>query len=115
MIWLPAFFPHVAGVVVTVKMAKAYPQYQVHLIIIVTTTLTIIQCDLVPMSSISVVAPPWINPCNKYLKYFYFVTNISGVAPPGLILVTNMTLHLPIVGLISDVILSSFSIVHIHV
>ena len=29
MIWLPAFFPHVAGVVVTVKMAKAYPQYQV--------------------------------------------------------------------------------------
>ena len=29
MIWLPAFFPHVAGVVVTVKMAKSYPQYQV--------------------------------------------------------------------------------------
>merc|ERR1719367_2265032 len=28
MIWLPAFFPHVAGVVVTVKMAKSYPQYQ---------------------------------------------------------------------------------------
>jgi len=28
MIWLPAFFPHVVGVVITVKMAKQYPQYQ---------------------------------------------------------------------------------------
>ncbi|XP_025074068.1 vesicular acetylcholine transporter [Pogonomyrmex barbatus] len=28
MIWLPAFFPHVIGVIVTVKMAKQYPQYQ---------------------------------------------------------------------------------------
>lgn len=28
MIWLPAFFPHVIGVVITVKMAKRYPQYQ---------------------------------------------------------------------------------------
>ncbi|KAL3280419.1 hypothetical protein HHI36_017901 [Cryptolaemus montrouzieri] len=28
MIWLPAFFPHVAGVYVTVIMAKKYPQYQ---------------------------------------------------------------------------------------
>ncbi|XP_046737813.1 vesicular acetylcholine transporter [Diprion similis] len=28
MIWLPAFFPHVFGVVITVKMAKQYPQYQ---------------------------------------------------------------------------------------
>lgn len=28
LIWLPAFFPHVAGVVVTVKMAKKYPEYQ---------------------------------------------------------------------------------------
>ncbi|CAG9818255.1 unnamed protein product [Phaedon cochleariae] len=27
-IWLPAFFPHVLGVVITVKMAKKYPQYQ---------------------------------------------------------------------------------------
>ena len=27
MIWLPAFFPHVAGVVLTVKMAKKYPLY----------------------------------------------------------------------------------------
>ncbi|KAI4498830.1 hypothetical protein M0802_006005 [Mischocyttarus mexicanus] len=27
MIWLPAFFPHVIGVVVTVKMAKQYPQH----------------------------------------------------------------------------------------
>ena len=41
MIWLPAFFPHVAGVVVTVKMAKAYPQYQVHLIIICITIIMI--------------------------------------------------------------------------
>ncbi|CAG7727274.1 unnamed protein product [Allacma fusca] len=28
MIWLPAFFPHVLGVVITVKMSKQYPQYQ---------------------------------------------------------------------------------------
>lgn len=27
-IWLPAFFPHVFGVILTVKMAKAYPHYQ---------------------------------------------------------------------------------------
>ncbi|KRT85344.1 membrane transporter [Oryctes borbonicus] len=28
MIWLPAFFPHVFGVVLTVKMARKYPHYQ---------------------------------------------------------------------------------------
>ncbi|CAB3380696.1 Hypothetical predicted protein [Cloeon dipterum] len=28
MIWLPAFFPHVIGVIITVKMARQYPQYQ---------------------------------------------------------------------------------------
>lgn len=28
MIWLPAFFPHVAGVVLTVKMARTHPQHQ---------------------------------------------------------------------------------------
>ncbi|XP_017881269.1 vesicular acetylcholine transporter isoform X3 [Ceratina calcarata] len=28
MIWLPAFFPHVFGVIITVKMAKQYPQHQ---------------------------------------------------------------------------------------
>ncbi|XP_045768028.1 vesicular acetylcholine transporter [Maniola jurtina] len=28
MIWLPAFFPHVLGVVITVKMAKKYPHLQ---------------------------------------------------------------------------------------
>lgn len=28
MIWLPAFFPHVLGVVLTVKMARKYPQHQ---------------------------------------------------------------------------------------
>jgi len=28
MIWLPAFFPHVFGVMITVKMARQYPQYQ---------------------------------------------------------------------------------------
>lgn len=28
MIWLPAFFPHVFGVIFTVKMARQYPQYQ---------------------------------------------------------------------------------------
>lgn len=28
MIWLPAFFPHVFGVILTVKMARKYPQHQ---------------------------------------------------------------------------------------
>lgn len=28
MVWLPAFFPHVFGVAITVKMAKKYPQHQ---------------------------------------------------------------------------------------
>ncbi|CAG5034134.1 unnamed protein product [Parnassius apollo] len=28
MIWLPAFFPHVLGVIITVKMARKYPQQQ---------------------------------------------------------------------------------------
>ncbi|KAJ8670746.1 hypothetical protein QAD02_002005 [Eretmocerus hayati] len=28
MIWLPAFFPHVLGVAMTVRMAKQYPQHQ---------------------------------------------------------------------------------------
>lgn len=28
MIWLPAFFPHVLGVIITVKMAKKYPHHQ---------------------------------------------------------------------------------------
>lgn len=28
MIWLPAFFPHVFGVIITVKMARLYPQHQ---------------------------------------------------------------------------------------
>lgn len=28
MIWLPAFFPHVIGVIITVKMAKKYPHWQ---------------------------------------------------------------------------------------
>ncbi|XP_059489581.1 vesicular acetylcholine transporter isoform X1 [Neocloeon triangulifer] len=28
MIWLPAFFPHVIGVIITVKMARQYPQHQ---------------------------------------------------------------------------------------
>lgn len=28
MIWLPAFFPHVIGVIITVKMARRYPHHQ---------------------------------------------------------------------------------------
>lgn len=28
MIWLPSFFPHVAGVILTVKMANKFPKYQ---------------------------------------------------------------------------------------
>merc|ERR550539_2194645 len=50
MIWLPAFFPHVAGVVVTVKMAKAYPQYQWALALI-GLVLEGVSCFFIPFSS----------------------------------------------------------------
>lgn len=50
MIWLPAFFPHVFGVILTVKMAKAYPQYQ-WLMAAGGLALEGLCCFLIPLSS----------------------------------------------------------------
>jgi len=49
MIWLPAFIPHVLGVVVTVKCAKSYPQYQWALALI-GLTLEGVACFFIPFS-----------------------------------------------------------------
>lgn len=50
MIWLPSFFPHVAGVVLTVKLAQKYPKLQW---LVATTGLAIegISCFFLPFSS----------------------------------------------------------------
>ncbi|XP_071440592.1 vesicular acetylcholine transporter [Hetaerina americana] len=50
MIWLPAFFPHVFGVILTVKMAKKYPQYQ-WLMAAGGLSLEGLCCFLIPFSS----------------------------------------------------------------
>lgn len=50
MIWLPAFFPHVLGVVITVKMAKQYPQHQ-WLMAAVGLAMEGLCCFLIPFSS----------------------------------------------------------------
>ncbi|XP_063703912.1 vesicular acetylcholine transporter-like isoform X2 [Culicoides brevitarsis] len=50
MVWLPAFFPHVLGVVLTVKLAKAYPHQQ-WLMAAVGLTLEGLSCFLIPISS----------------------------------------------------------------
>lgn len=50
MIWLPAFFPHVLGVVLTVKMAKQYPQHT-WLMAAVGLGLEGMCCFLIPMST----------------------------------------------------------------
>jgi len=47
LIWLPAFFPHVAGVVLTVKMAKKYPEYQ-WLLALIGLTLEGLSCFFIP-------------------------------------------------------------------
>ena len=48
MIWLPAFFPHVAGVVVTVQMAKTHPEWQWALALI-GLSLEGISCFFIPL------------------------------------------------------------------
>lgn len=50
MIWLPSFFPHVAGVVFTVKMAKKYPSYQ-WLVATVGLAMEGISCIFLPFST----------------------------------------------------------------
>lgn len=50
MIWLPAFFPHVFGVVITVKLAKSYPTYQ-WLMVAVGLVLEGLCCFIIPFST----------------------------------------------------------------
>ncbi|KAG7211841.1 hypothetical protein KM043_011064 [Ampulex compressa] len=50
MIWLPAFFPHVIGVMITVKMAKQYPQHQ-WLMAAAGLALEGLCCFIIPFSS----------------------------------------------------------------
>lgn len=50
MIWLPAFFPHVLGVILTVKMAKLYPQHT-WLMAAVGLGLEGFCCFLIPLST----------------------------------------------------------------
>ena len=50
MIWLPAFFPHVLGVVITVKMARLYPQHT-WLMAAVGLALEGFCCFLIPIST----------------------------------------------------------------
>lgn len=50
MVWLPAFFPHVLGVIITVKMAKKYPQHQ-WLMAAVGLGLEGLSCFIIPFSS----------------------------------------------------------------
>ena len=49
LIWLPAFFPHVAGVVLTVKMARKYPEYQ-WLLAMIGLALEGLACFVIPFS-----------------------------------------------------------------
>lgn len=50
MVWLPAFFPHVFGVILTVKLARAYPHKQ-WLMAAIGLTLEGLSCFLIPISS----------------------------------------------------------------
>lgn len=50
MVWLPAFFPHVLGVIITVKMAKKYPQHQ-WLMAAGGLALEGLSCFIIPFSS----------------------------------------------------------------
>lgn len=50
MIWLPAFFPHVLGVILTVKLARAYPHQQ-WLMAAIGLTLEGLSCFIIPISS----------------------------------------------------------------
>lgn len=50
MIWLPAFFPHVLGVIITVKLARQYPQHQ-WLMAALGLALEGLCCFVIPFSS----------------------------------------------------------------
>ena len=50
MVWLPAFFPHVFGVIITVKMAKQYPHYQ-WLMAAIGLALEGLCCFIIPFST----------------------------------------------------------------
>lgn len=50
MIWLPAFFPHVGGVMLTVKMARQYPNYQ-WLMVALGLALEGLCCFIIPFST----------------------------------------------------------------
>ncbi|XP_053945906.1 vesicular acetylcholine transporter [Anastrepha ludens] len=50
MVWLPAFFPHLLGVIITVKMAKKYPHHQ-WLMAAVGLALEGFSCFIIPFSS----------------------------------------------------------------
>lgn len=50
MIWLPAFFPHVLGVILTVKLARKYPQWQ-WLMAALGLALEGLCCFIIPFSS----------------------------------------------------------------
>lgn len=50
MVWLPAFFPHVFGVILTVRLAKQYPQKQ-WLMAAIGLTLEGLACFMIPISS----------------------------------------------------------------
>lgn len=50
MVWLPAFFPHVFGVILTVKLAKAYPHHQ-WLMAAIGLTLEGLSCFIIPFSN----------------------------------------------------------------
>lgn len=50
MVWLPAFFPHVFGVILTVKLAKQYPRKQ-WLMAAIGLALEGVSCFIIPISS----------------------------------------------------------------
>uniref|UniRef100_A0A336MP64 CSON002013 protein n=2 Tax=Culicoides sonorensis TaxID=179676 RepID=A0A336MP64_CULSO len=50
MVWLPAFFPHVLGVILTVKLARLYPHKQ-WLMAAIGLTLEGLSCFIIPISS----------------------------------------------------------------
>lgn len=49
MIWLPAFFPHVLGVIITVKLARRYPHYQ-WMMACIGLVLEGLSCFIIPFS-----------------------------------------------------------------
>lgn len=83
MIWLPAFFPHVFGVILTVKMAKKYPSYQ-WLMVAFGLVLEGLCCLMIPFST----------------SYIFLMVPICGICF-GIALVD--TALLPTLGYLVDV------------